>query len=206
MQVGPAARLFRSVLVSMCMMSLAAGAHVVGGGSLPPAILVVALAVFALVPVTLLAGRRLSLPVLTGLLFAGQILLHSAFEMFSNAASCLGGTGHGAGFNHASTTAHCVPEGSGQILPHMIDAGASPLMLAAHLGAAGVILWMLARGEDAFWALIAWLRPLVRLPQLIPVVQWPQVEPYREDIRVPPSRRNEPVDGWRGPPGAMVVA
>jgi hypothetical protein len=216
MRVDAAVRLFRSVLVTACVVSLAAGAHVAGGGVLPDLALVAALTVLTLVPVTLVSGRRLSLPVFGGVLAGGQLLLHGAFEMFSGSASCapaIGSTtgsaiasGHaGAGMNHAVNLSQCLPAGTGQMVPHMIDAGVTPGMVMTHLLATAVTALMLARGEDAFWQLLAWLRPLIRLPETTPVTGWPEVPGYQDNVPAPPAWRNLSADPQRGPPALRYL-
>jgi hypothetical protein len=198
--------------------SLAAGAHVAGGGVLPDLALVAALTVLTLVPVTLVAGRRLSLPVFGGVLAGGQLVLHGAFEMFSASGSCAPATGSatgsamasdmghsGAGMNHAVTLSQCLPAGSGQMLPHMIDAGVTPGMVMTHLLATVVTALMLAKGENAFWQLLAWLRPLTRLPETAPVTRWPEVPGYQDNVPAPPAWRNLSADPQRGPPALLCV-
>lgn len=206
MQVTASVRLIRSIIVTSCMMSLALGAHVTGEGSLPAWPLLAGLAVFALVPVAFLAGRRLSLPVLGGLLVGGQVLLHHAFEMLAGPASCAPQGTHGAGVDHAAFVTQCSPVGSASehLVPHLIDSGAAPVMVIGHLLAVVVMVWVLSRGEDTFWSLLAWLRPLIGLPVTVPVTGRPKLPEYAERPVAPPARRNLPADVRRGPPGLML--
>ena len=202
MQVTASVRLVRSVIVTSCMMSLALGAHVTGRGSLPAWPLLVGLALFALMPVAFLAGRRLSLPVLSGLLVGGQVLLHHAFEMLSGPASCAPQGVHGAGADHAAAMMQCslVESTSGHLVPHLVDSGAAPVMVIGHLLAVVVMVWVLSRGENAFWSVLAWLRPLIGPPITAPVIGRPQLAEYAERPVAPPARRNVPRDVRRGPP------
>ena len=206
MQVTALVRLVRSVIVTSCMMSLALGAHVTGGGSLPAWPLVVGLALLALMPVAFLSGRRLSLPVLSGLLVSGQVLLHHLFEMLSSPAVCTPQGVHGVGVDHAAAMTSCSPVGSvsGHLVPHLVDSGAAPVMVMGHLLAVVVMVWVLSRGEDAFWSLVAWLRPLIGLPVPAPVTGWPQLPEYAERPIAPPARRNVPADVRRGPPETLL--
>ena len=79
-------------------------------------------------------------------------------------------------------------------------------MLLAHLVATAACALLLTKGEDALWALAAWLRPLVRLPEAIapdagaaPAVPGqPPVSPFR-------PWRNLRQDSRRGPPSAVVL-
>ncbi|WP_181036522.1 hypothetical protein [Arthrobacter sp. B1805] len=205
MQVTAAARLVRSIIVTSCMMSLALGAHLVGGSSLPPWPLLVGLTMFALMPIAFLAGRRLSLPVLSGLLVSGQVLLHHVFEMLSSPAACAPQGVHGAGTDHAAVMMQCPPVGSTSehLVPHLVDSGAAPIMVIGHLLAVLVMVWILSRGENAFWSLLAWLRPLIGLPSPEPVTGRPQLPEYAERPITPPARRNVPADVRRGPPEIM---
>lgn len=202
MQVTASARLVRSVIVTSCMMSLALGAHVVGGGFLPAVPLLVGVALFILVPVAFLAGCRLSLPVLSGLLLSAQLLLHHIFEMLSGPAACAPQGGSGAGVHHAAVVAQCPPASpaGGHLVPHLIDVSAAPVMVIGHLLAVVVMIWVLSRGEDAFWSLLAWLRPLVELPVPVRVLGYPQLPEYAACPIAPPARRNVPPDARRGPP------
>lgn len=209
-QVDAFVRLFRSVLVTACVVSLGAGAHVTGGGSLPHPALLAALTVLALVPVTLLAGRRLSLPVIGGVLAGGQFVLHSAFEMFSAGASCAPVSGSAwahvhAGMDHAARLSSCLPAGSSPMIPHMLDAGASLGMVVAHVLATTATALLLARGEGAFWHVVAWLRPLAVLPTVVPVTGWPQAPGFEDDIWVPAAWRTVNADPQRGPPARLFI-
>lgn len=212
--VNAVIRLFRSVLVTACVVSLAAGAHVAGGGVLPHFALVVALAALILIPVTLLAGRQLTLPVLNGVLAGGQLMMHTAFEMFSANTSCMPTadsataalTAHsGMGVNHAMSLSACPPVGSGHLGLHLIDAGMTPGMIVTHVLATALTVLLLVRGESAFWRLLAWLRPLIGLPPLVPVVRWPEVPGYQSDMPVPLAWRNLSADPQRGPPAFRCV-
>lgn len=202
MQVTASARLVRSVIVTSCMMSLALGAHAMGGGSLPAVPLLVGVAMFILMPVAFLAGRRLSLPVLSGLLLSAQLLLHHIFEMLSGPAVCAARGGVGAGAHHAAAIAQCSPASpvGGHLVPHFIDVGTAPVMVIGHLLAVVVMVWVLSRGEDTFWSLLAWLRPLVALPVPISVPGYSQLPEYAARPIAPPAWRNVPPDARRGPP------
>ena len=206
MQVTAPARLVRSIIVTSCMMSLALGAHVMGGSSLPAWPLLVGLAMFALMPVAFLAGRQLSLPVLSSLLVGGQVLLHHIFEMLSSPATCTPQRMNGAGADHAALGTQCPPIGtaSEHLVPHLVDSGAAPIMVIGHLLAVVVMVWILSRGEDAFWSLMAWLRPLIGLSSPILVTGRLQLPEYAERPVAPPARRNVPADVRRGPPESML--
>ena len=80
-------------------------------------------------------------------------------------------------------------------------------MFLAHIVATAVCALLLTKGEDALWALAAWLRPLVRLPEATapdagaaPAVPGPPTDS-------PDSPwRNLRQDSRRGPPSAVVLS
>jgi hypothetical protein len=77
--------------------------------------------------------------------------------------------------------------------------GYTPAMLAAHILAALAVGLLLARGEDALWALLDWMRPLVRLllpPALHP---FPTVTPCTAET-LPRLWRSLRLPCLRGPP------
>ncbi|MBM6620572.1 hypothetical protein JTF08_03015 [Micrococcaceae bacterium RIT802] len=161
-------RLWRSAAVTTTVLSLAAGAHVLGGAPLPGLPVLVLLAALVNVPVVLLAGRRMGMRTLVPLLGLGQWSLHHAFAWFATSGTCTGGSGHGVTghAHHAQTVvASCgAGDGSGSISDLHATAWGLP-MLAAHLLAIVLTALALSRGEDALWLLVAWLRPLASLPR-----------------------------------------
>jgi hypothetical protein len=76
-------RLFRTGLIGSIVIGFAAGGHLAGGGLLPQPAILAALCAVTMVPVAALTRFRLSFPVLTGLLGAGQLWLHWAFSALS---------------------------------------------------------------------------------------------------------------------------
>jgi hypothetical protein len=153
-------RLLRTGLIGSIILGLAAGGHLAGGGSLPAPAILTALCALTMIPVAVFTRARLSMPVLAGLLGAGQLCLHWAFCALSPGASSAAPvlSGH---VGHVPSTP--TPEAASALL----STHAAPSdwqMLAAHaLATLGTAL-VLARGEQALWALAAWLRPLVQLP------------------------------------------
>lgn len=138
-------RLLRVGVLGSAGMLLATGAHLVGGGRLPSAgLLLVTTFLVGLVAVTVTARRcrlRLLLPLLAG----EQTVLHLLFGAAGSGAACHPAAAHAA---HAAGTAlGCVP--------------ADPMTMAApgwsmwlpHLVAAALTAWVLTRAEAALWAL-----------------------------------------------------
>jgi hypothetical protein len=68
----------RALTVSGLIIGLASAAHTAGGGHLPPAPVLCLLAVLVLLPVTVLARRRLGLASVAAALSVGQLALHTA--------------------------------------------------------------------------------------------------------------------------------
>lgn len=194
----------RASAVATVILTLAAGAHLAGGGVLPaPAIMLAVLALTALGSTT--ATRlRLGFPALAALLGTGQLALHEVFAAFSAPAAAMASgsavphDGHLAGAGILASAAD-----------HIAGPGTTsgPLMLAAHTLATLGSALLLAKGEAALWALAAWLRPLVSLPQPVacddgapPSVAFPPVAgPLR-------PWRNLRQDSRRGPPSAVVLS
>lgn len=190
-------RLLRALLVTATVLSLAGAGHLLGGGVLPPAGLLLVLGLCVLAPVAWLTGRRPAPARLLAVMGAAQLGLHEAFTALS-AAACPGGP-HG---HHAAPAAGppCLPG----ILPgagHHELTGAGPAMLGAHALAVAATAVLLARAESGLrWAL-EWMRPLLappRPPLLFlaaaqpcppppghPVLSWRGL--YRDHVRGPPA-------------------
>ena len=198
-------RLFRSLVFTGAIVGLAAGGHVIGGGTLPAPIITLALTALLMVPVTWLSKRELSFPVLLGLLGAGQMLLHEALSTLSVSAVCQA-SATGRGSHHAATSSlHCLPASPAELSAHS-GAGIDPLaMLAGHALAVLGTAWLLRQGEAALWQLLAWLRPLAVLPRpaVLPV-SGPRTFAH-DPILIPAPWRNLRRHSLRGPPAAALL-
>lgn len=199
MAVRASFRLLRTGLICSTIVGLAAGGHLAGGGTLPAPAVLAAVCALTVLPVAALTRIRLSLPVLTVLLGAGQVWLHWAFHALSRGAhdgsAVLGGHAHHVSNLVAEPAVHSpvAVAGDGQ-------------MFAAHAVATIVTAVLLARGEKALWLVAAWLRPLVRLPLpfVVPVgvrPAWPT-----QQVVVPPAAPALRLPAWRGPPPARILA
>lgn len=193
----------RSAMVATTIVVLAAAAHVAGGGQLPaPAILAAFLALTGLVS-TAATRLKLNIPAMTGLLGAGQVVLHEAFSAFSapvTGAATLGTPGH-----HDGRIPLPIP--AGHLQPHALDSTLALTMFAGHTLATLVCALLLARGEDALWQLAAWLRPLIQLPA--PVTPRPvalRALPLWPAESVPLPWRNVRRERRRGPPVVVVFS
>ena len=203
----------RSAIVATTIVTLAAAAHVVAGGQLPaPAILFAFLALTGLVSTT--ATRlKLNLPAMTGLLGAGQVVLHEAFAAFSTPAGWTGsGPASGTVAGGIAAPAHhaglaTIPVPADHLRLHELDSALALSMLAGHALATVACALILAKGEDALWSLAAWLRPLVQLPvAVLPQPALTRVLPRRSVGAVPLPWRNLRRDCRRGPPAVVVFS
>ncbi|MFJ5693808.1 hypothetical protein ACIP9X_08130 [Arthrobacter sp. NPDC093125] len=198
-------RLFRSLVFTGTIVGLAAGGHVIGGGTLPAPIITLALTALLMVPVTWLSKRELSFPVLLGLLGAGQMLLHEALSTLSVSAVCQA-PATGRGSHHAATSSlHCLPASPAELNAHS-GPGIDPLaMLSGHALAVLATAWLLRQGEAALWQLLAWLRPLAVLPRAAVVpVAGPRTFAH-DPILIPAPWRNLRRHSLRGPPAAALL-
>jgi hypothetical protein len=182
----------RAVAFTAAVFALAAGAHVLAGGSLPEPAIFAGLVVLVLAPVMILAKIRITAPVMAGLLGAGQLVLHEAFNALSASAEfthVAGGHLHGTG---------PVPPSAVALMPQHA-AAPGVLMLIVHAAATLATALVLARGEAAVWSLAAWLCPLIRILTAVVIPDWPHLPaPY---LTVVPSRwRSLRLPALRGPP------
>jgi hypothetical protein len=193
----------RTSAVATVILALASGAHLAGGGELPaPAILLAVLALTALGSTT--ATRlRLRFPAMAALLGGGQLALHEVFTAFG----APGAEAAGAPTLHAGhlAGADVLPAALGHA--HAAEAASGPLMLAGHALATLVCALLLAKGEEALWALAAWLRPLAALPRAVAPDAVPSVFVSFPTVAAPrPPWRNLRQDSRRGPPHAVVLS
>jgi hypothetical protein len=194
--------LLRAASLSTGILALAAGAHVLGGGDLPaPGILLAVLALSVLAATT--ATRlKLNFAAMIAVMGAGQFALHEIFTVFSTTALA---SHPAAGAHHLSAAAIPALDAAA----HVHAAVASPtsiLMLSAHALATAACALLLAKGETALWALAAWLRPLVQLPQAIkPDAVTSPAAPSTPPVLPHRPWRNLRQDSRRGPPSAVVL-
>lgn len=210
-------RLLRTSVVGATILGLAAGAHLLAGGSLPGAPIMAAILALHIMVATFATTFRLSLPAMTALLGAGQVVLHHAFTALSHGMPVAAGPGMGhaagqaahhlGGHAAAHTDAH-MAQLLAQAAPLAIHTGEavghtslSGAMLAAHVAASLLTAAVLAHGENALWALAGWLRPLWRGSAVVRIL--PAQQPALALLPRPLPRlpwRNAPPDTRRGPP------
>lgn len=203
MRTAAPLRLWRSAAVTTTVLSLAAGAHVLGGAALPGLPVLVLLAALVNVPVMLLAGRHLGMRTLVPLLGVGQWALHHAFAWFATGPSCTRGSGRDvAGHAHhaQAVVASCAGSADSAAMAHVHAAGWGAPMLAAHVLAVVLTALALSKGEDAVWLLMAWLQPLASLPRPRLVgASAPRLQAMRS-LPVLRTRCPARADRHRGPP------
>ena len=132
-------RLFRSLVFTGAVVGLAAGGHVIGGGTLPAPIITLALT--ALLSLAASVTARTGMPGWMLLLLAGlvQQVLHLAFSVFSGSGGGLGSTGHGHGI--LTWQPQQLP-GSSAAPDHTVE-----LLLYAHTAAALLAVLLIAKWD-----------------------------------------------------------
>ncbi|MHA7281953.1 hypothetical protein [Arthrobacter sp. TMS2-4] len=189
----------RALTLVSLIMSVSAASHVLAAGHLPHLGLILLLGSLLLVPMTLLTRRVLSARSAILVMGAGQLLLHTLFDMTAAPAVCQSSSavpGHHAAFELA-----CAPAAQDQL-------GASSgglAMLLLHALATVVLALAVSRSDRALELLRAWLRPLFVLPALAP-----QAPPRRRPVRdvpppVAPLSVHASVPTLRGPPRACAL-
>ncbi|MDR6438053.1 hypothetical protein J2790_003202 [Paenarthrobacter nicotinovorans] len=192
----------RSGAISLVVVLLAAGAHVVGGGTLPAVPVLLALVALTALVATLATRFKLNLVFMAGLLGAGQLALHEAFT----ALGPIKATGPAA--NH-HLGAESLSPGMEIAAAHTHELGTAfgTLMLVGHVIATLASAVILTKGEEALWQLAAWLRPLLALPALVfrPDAGASPVAVGAPDVFIPRPWRNLRQDSRRGPPAVVVL-
>ncbi|PRB41401.1 hypothetical protein CQ020_11475 [Arthrobacter sp. MYb23] len=192
----------RSGVISLIVVLLAAGAHIVGGGELPTAPVLLALVALTALAATLATRFKLNLVTMAGILGAGQLALHEAFTALGPISANVQETKHhlgaeplSAGLDIAATHTHELGTAFGTI------------MFVGHVVATIASAVVLAKGEDALWQLAAWLRPLLSLPSLVfrPDAGASPVAVGTPDVFIPRPWRNLRQDSRRGPPAGVVL-
>lgn len=187
----------RAVAFTAAMFSLATGAHVLAGGSLPQPAITAGIVALVLMPVMMLSKTKINAPGMIGLLGFSQLVLHGAF----NALSVSAGFTSAAGAHVHGTP--LVPSSAADMMPgHAAVPGV--LMLALHAAATLATALVLARGEAAAWALAAWLRPLIRALAAVAIPAWPHV-PAPPAVVVCSRWRNLRLPALRGPPAFLAA-
>ena len=197
-------RLFRTGLIGSIVLGLAAGGHLAAGGQLPALSVLAALCGVTIMPVAAMTHFRLCFPVLTGLLGAGQLWLHWAFDALSVGtpspvltAVLAGHAGHFATHPVHETAAVTVP---------VHGAAPDPLMFASHAVATLITALLLARGEGALGVLASWFEPLLRRPQTALIFPTRAPGLCVRSVVLPSPRPGVRLPSRRGPPALAPAA
>ena len=197
-------RLFRTGLIGSIVLGFAAGGHLGGGGLLPQPAILAALCAVTMVPVAALTRFRLSFPVLTGLLGAGQLWLHWAFSTLSAGSPP-------AGVPQALLAGHAAHPGTSLVHETLMatpihSSAPDALMFAVHTVATLGAALLLARGEQALGILASWLRPLLRQAEPATIVPGRVPGPCSVPAILRPARLGLRLPTRRGPPAFAPAA
>lgn len=152
-------RLLRGATASSTATVIAALSHTLGGGSLPHPLLMLTVSVLLIPVAALLVGARVRLPGLAAAVTATQMVFHGVFEVVGGITP----TGLTPGHQHGPIVLNFASEAAD---PSLLTS--SPLMLAAHLGAAVLTIAALWRGELLVQAIARWVRAKLGVPQPVP--------------------------------------
>ena len=200
-------RVSRGLAFAVVALALAAGAHVIGGGSAPGLLVLAILAVPVVWGSLFLTMARRRRPTVVGALVLAQVVLHEGFRVLSGSAvgaeafvspstmsSGPGMVGHAAAMG---VPAPVIPVSEG-----MTMAAPGLSMFGAHLVATVLTGVVLAHGEDLLWNLWTWLRRSIVAPA-VPVRVFPRprgVSAWAETANLVPAIVDRSVRR-RGPPG-----
>lgn len=206
-------RLLRTVVVGSTIFGLAAGAHLLAGGTLPAAPIMGAIVALHLLCSTIATKFRLTPAVMVSLLASSQTVLHQIFSLLSHGTHD-GAAGGVPGLDMAAHHGMSAPDMAALMLAHAssgmeVGAHAGPMstsMMAAHIAATLLTAGLLAYGENALWSLANWLRPLYRCAAVVLVLPTSQAQPAILPRPLPrlPWRNLRP-DTRRGPPTAAAL-
>ena len=189
----------RALTVTGLILGIAAAAHTAAGGLLPAPSVLAVLAVLVLLPVTVLARRRLGPGSITAALTLGQVALHEAFNTLPQTAEhCMSAGIAAYGHHQAQAIPGCATAGTG-LAALNVPALPEPAMTGAHILAVALTALLLARGESALWRMLAWFAPLAVILRVKVLPLWvPPAVPRVSFIpRLHPCLR---VPALRGPP------
>jgi hypothetical protein len=192
-------RLVRAGSIAVVTVALAALAHVLAGGPLPPAVVLAALTALALAAAVVLTARRVGPLGVLALLGVGQLAVHSAFSLFTT-MSCLPTSAvQGGSLAHQHHPGMVMGPSAACTAVDVQPLLGSSSMLGLHVAAAVVAALVLAGADRALWWLAAWLSPLFGTSEPAVVVPLPSL-PTPADVPVPGRARWRDTVPLRGPP------
>ena len=190
-------RAVRATLTAGTVLALAAGAHRLGGGTLPPPTVLVALGSIVLLVTTFLSRWNLSLAALLPLLGAAEYALHRALGILATSGQPLPARGM-----HEAMSAIALPDATGTPMTAMPVS-----MTAAHVAATVATAIVLVGGDRAARMALHWWfsrRPLVHGHRPAPAIRVRHLIPVpvtRVGRRCAALRRSDP---RRGPPPSFA--
>ncbi|OFI38589.1 hypothetical protein BIU82_04525 [Arthrobacter sp. SW1] len=192
----------RSIALALTVFSLAAGAHVIAGGALPVAPILLALLALTALTTTLATRFKLAFPWVAALLGGGQLLLHETFTMLGPVSAA--GAVEAPHVHHPSMPMPAVENLADHA--HTVDGAFGWAMLAGHVVASATSALLFAKGEAALWQLAAWLRPLWRAvtPSFRPDAGTRPALHRAPEAHSPRPWRNLRQDSRRGPPSSFL--
>lgn len=140
-------RALRGVAAAAIATVLAAVSHTIGGGTAPPLAVILSMTLLAAPFATAIVGRRLTLWRLSAAVLLSQIAFHTAFSVVGDLSE--------TGTTDIASASHVHGQLTLPLLDQTVSVPTSPLMLIAHVVAAGVSAAILYRGERALQALLA---------------------------------------------------
>lgn len=211
-----ALRAVRAVVLALFVAGLSAAGHAAAGGQLPGAAPGAALVAAVLTCCWLATRWRLPAGAAVPLLAGSQVVLHAALEGLTPAHHGGAALSSPGSLTSLSSLGPAAALSGGAHAGHL--AGASPAlwlggpsaadatMLLAHVAVAAALALVYSRGEDAVWALCAWLAPLAAVVVALvalPVAPRPRVLPAAAVV-VPVRRVVLRAVRRRGPPVALA--
>ncbi|MFB0840231.1 MULTISPECIES: hypothetical protein [unclassified Arthrobacter] len=195
----------RALTVAGLILGIAAAAHTAGGGRLPATPLLVLLAALVMLPVTVLARRKLGLGTITTALGTGQLALHAAFTAFPSPVEHCTAAGIAAHGHHQSATFPGCLTATGTMAAHVTGVLPGPVMTGAHILAVAATALLLAHGETMLWRMLDWLAPRSFALHLPVLPHWTTPAPPAGLVipRLHPCLR---IPALRGPPTASSRA
>lgn len=181
---GSGMRVARAVVTSATVLSLAAGAHAVGGDPLPPGNVVVALGTLVFLASTVLSRGHLRSWTLVPTLGVIQLALHGALSFLAPGnLSVVADAARG----HAHSGVAVAFTATSDVSAHVHGAASSPWMLLAHAGATVITAVLLVGADQAARRTLHWLQ------SVLPLIRTTAVGLVAKPVRTRPPESTEVV-------------
>ncbi|MDM7830000.1 hypothetical protein [Cellulomonas edaphi] len=179
-----ALRFARALVVAAVVVALAAGAHVLGGGSLPAGTVTLTLGALVLALCAAVTSHRLGMLGSTALLASGQVGLHAAFSVFEDGGcTALVPSGAHAHMAGAAHSAYLATSGCGSAAAHatLLPMFGAWSMIAAHAIAVLACAAVIAGTDRALMWLVAWLGRRLAPTGVVRLPAWAELPVAAED-------------------------